>query len=110
MKKDIITVKPTEQEQDMVQMSLMMLSKQYKKAQKEKMAKTMYNTRKAEPRHKLESFKKDYSKYILGQYKFGINQKAPLSTDPNAPAIMRFSQMACYRYAESNAPFMDIYN
>ena len=33
----------------------------------------MYNTRKAEPRHKLESFKKDYSKYILGQYKFGIN-------------------------------------
>ena len=73
------------------------------------MAKSMYNTRKVQSRHPLASFKKDYSPYIMG-FKFGLNQKAPLSTDPNAPAALRFSQMACYRFAESNARFMELFD
>jgi len=51
----------------------------------------MYNTRQVSPRHKLASFKKDYSLYILDKYRFGLNQKAPLSTDPNAPDSHRFT-------------------
>ena len=70
----------------------------------------MYNSRMVSPRHKLESFKKDYSQYILGQYRFGMNQHKPKSTDPEAPEALRFSQMSSHRFAETNAKFMDLYD
>ena len=57
----------------MTEISLMDLQKQYMRAQKEKMTKTMYNRRKVEPKHKLASFKQDYSQYVLGKYRFGLN-------------------------------------
>ena len=74
------------------------------------MAKTMYTKRQVEPKHKLASFKQDYSQYILGEYRFGLNQKAPLSTDPNAAPGLRFSQMPCYRFAETNERYMELYD
>ena len=45
----------------MTEISLLDLSKQYQKVQKEKMTKSMYNRRPVEPKHKLASFKQDYS-------------------------------------------------
>ena len=94
----------------MEEVSLIALQKQYKKAQKEKMNQTMYNRRQVEPRHKLASFKQDYSQYVLGKYRFGLNQKAPISTDPTAAPGLRFSQMPCYRFAEKNERFMQLYD
>lgn len=70
----------------------------------------MYNSRKISPRHKLASFKKDYSPYILGHYRFGLNQHKPKSTDPDASALLRFSQMASHRFADSNAIYMKLYD
>ena len=74
------------------------------------MNQTMYNRRQIEPRHKLASFKQDYSQYVLGKYRFGLNQKAPMSTDPTAAPGLRFSQMPCYRFAEKNERFMQLYD
>ena len=90
-------------------LDLLQISNHYKKIKQDKLAQTMYNTRQGVQRSKLNSFKRDYCPYILGQFRYGLNQKAPRSTDPNAPAILRFSQMACYRFAESNAPYMQLY-
>ena len=69
----------------------------------------MYNQRPASPRHQLLSFKKDHSPYVLGVYRFGLNQKPPKSTDPEAPPAHRFTQMASYRFAENNARYMELY-
>ena len=69
----------------------------------------MFNHREVSPRHELPSFKKDYSPYVLGKYRFGLNQKPPRSTDPDAPESHKFTQMASYRFAASNAPFMELY-
>lgn len=30
--------------------------------------------------------------------------------DPNAPETMRFSQMASHRFADSNAPYMELFD
>ena len=67
----------------------------------------MYNHRPVEPRQKLDSFKKDYSPLVLGQYRFGLNQKRP---DPKAPPALRHSQMASYRFAETNSRYMELYD
>ena len=39
-----------------------------------------------------------------------MNQHEPKSKDPNAPAALRFSQMASHRFAETNAKYMEIYD
>ena len=36
---------------------------------------------------------RDYCVKILGEYRFELRQKAPRSTDPNAPEAYRFSQL-----------------
>ena len=33
----------------------------------------MYNTRQGEVRHKLTRVKRDYSPFVLGLYRFGLN-------------------------------------
>lgn len=92
------------------QQALLDVSKHYRSAQKHKKSQTMYNSRLASPRHKLASFKKDYSPYILGHYRFGLNQRKPKSTDPEASEALRFSQMASHRFAATNAKFMELYD
>ena len=88
----------------------MQISQNYKSLQKEKLARTMYNSRQGEVRHKLSSMRRDYCPQVLGYIRFGLNQKPPISTDPNAPQALRFSQMACHRFAQSNSKFMDLYD
>ena len=76
------------------------------------MAKTMYSTNTSyhKRRQHNSAVKRDYCQMILGEFRFGLNQNPPKSTDPNAPAVYRFSQMPCYRFAESNEPYMKLYN
>lgn len=93
----------------MEEINLITLAKEYKKAQKEKMARTMYNTRQVEPKHKLASFKQDYCEYILGEFRYGLHQKGPITKDPNAAPGLRFSQLPIYRFAENNKRFMEMY-
>ena len=70
----------------------------------------MYDCRKGANRQRFKSqiahIKRDYAPYVLGLYKYGLNQKAPLSNDPNASEARKFTQLPNYRFAESNAPFM----
>ena len=48
-----------------------------------------------------------YLPLILGQFRFGMCQKLPASSDPEAPAIDRFSQLAKIRLREDNQKFME---
>ena len=72
----------------------------------QKLSKSAYNTRRGEQKQKLTGIKRDYCEKVLGEYRFGLHQKAPLSNDPDAPAAYRFSQLAEYRFAENNKRFM----
>ena len=51
---------------DLTEISLLELSRRYKRAQKAAMAKSMYITREREPRVQLASFTKDYTPLVLG--------------------------------------------
>ena len=88
---------------------LLEISREFRQRKKAQMAKTMYKTRTTQQKVKMNKAQRDYCIKILGQYRFGLNQKAPISTDPNAPAAHRFSQLACYRFAASNKKYMDLY-
>lgn len=57
----------------------------------------------------MTGIKRDYCEKVLGQYRFGLHQKAPLSTNPDAPAAHRFSQLAEYRFASNNKRFMELF-
>ena len=72
------------------------------------MSKTMFNKRSPNMRQNL-NVERDYSTYVLGQYKFGLYQKNPRSKSKDASALDRFSQLAAERFKDTNAKYMKIY-